>query len=124
MKYIKQVAIIGTITFVGEVLHIILPLPVPASVQGLIILLVCLFSGVVTLEQVEDTAEFFIAIMPLMFINPTVSIMTMFGDVKNSIIGIFVTAFVSTVIVMIVTGWVAQLMIRIKRKRERGGDNE
>lgn len=118
MKYVKQMAIIGGISFIGEVLHLLLPLPVPASVYGLIILLTCLFCRVIKLEQVEESAEFLITIMPVMFISPTVSIMAMIGGVKDSILGIFVTAFVSTIIVMVITGWVAQIVIRVRRGKE------
>ena len=39
MKFIRQFLIIILISFAGELLHAILPLPVPASIYGLLILL-------------------------------------------------------------------------------------
>lgn len=123
MKILKQIAIIGGISFIGELLNVLLPLPVPGSVYGLAILLTCLISGLIKLEQIEDTAEFLITIMPVMFISPIVSVMTIFGDIKNSLLAIFTVAFVSTIVVMIVTGLVAQFFIRLKSRRE-AQDNE
>ena len=67
MKYLKEFAIILAVTCVGEVLKFLLPLPVPASIYGLVLMLVLLISGVVRLDAVQSTASFLIEIMPLMF---------------------------------------------------------
>ncbi len=40
MKYIYQLFIILVVTFVGELLHYFIPIPVPASIYGLIIMLI------------------------------------------------------------------------------------
>ena len=45
MKYVKEVVIIFGITMVGELLNKFIPLPVPAGVYGLFILLGGLCSG-------------------------------------------------------------------------------
>ena len=42
--------------FLGEILHAVLPLPIPASVYGLILLLLALRLGIVKLEQVRKWA--------------------------------------------------------------------
>ena len=68
MKYIYQLFIILVVTFVGELLHYFIPIPVPASIYGLIIMLILLCTKVVKLEHVERTSDFLIEIMPLMFI--------------------------------------------------------
>ena len=56
MKYIKQFAIIAAITFLGEILNLLLPFPVPASIYGMIMLFVCLMTGILKLSQIEETA--------------------------------------------------------------------
>ena len=38
MKYIKQFFIILLISFLGEALHALLPLPIPASIYGIVLL--------------------------------------------------------------------------------------
>ena len=69
MKYIYQLFIILVVTFVGELLHYFIPIPVPASIYGLIIMLILLCTKVVKLEHVERTSDFLIEIMPLRTCN-------------------------------------------------------
>ena len=76
MKYIYQLFIILVVTFVGELLHYFIPIPVPASIYGLIIMLILLCTKVVKLEHVERTSDFLIEIMPLMFIPGGVGLVT------------------------------------------------
>ena len=38
MKYLKQFGIILVISFVGEILNYLIPLPIPAGIYGIIIL--------------------------------------------------------------------------------------
>ena len=68
MKYLRQFCIILLISALGEGVHILLPLPVPASVYGLVLMLGALTSGILKLEQVEDAADFLVEIMPVMFV--------------------------------------------------------
>lgn len=52
MKYAYQVMIIGGISLAGELLNYLLPLPVPASVYGMLLLLICLCTKVIKLDQI------------------------------------------------------------------------
>ena len=118
MKYIFQLMIILVVSFTGEVLHAVIPFPVPASVYGLIILLILLVTKIVKLSQVETVANYMITIMPLFFIEPSVALMTSFGVVKGNVIPLCIASFLSFISVVIVTGLTSQLVIRFKRKRE------
>ncbi len=40
MKYIRQFTIILFISLAGEIIHLLVPLPVPASIYGLLIMLI------------------------------------------------------------------------------------
>ena len=122
MKYIKQLSVILTISFIGEMLNLVLPLPVPASVYGMIIMFLCLMTGIVKLYMVEETADFLVSIMPLMFIEPTTSIMTVIFDVKESIAAIFVISVVSTIVVTGVTGVVAEFIMKHRAGKEKTND--
>ena len=118
MNYIFQLAIIFGISFIGELLNAILPLPVPASVYGLIIMFLLLCTKIVKLEQVEKVSEYLMAIMPLFFIEPTVGIMNSYGLVKGKIIPLFIACFLSFAAVVVITGSVSQCMIRFRRKKK------
>lgn len=118
MKYVKQFALITLMTFLGECLNRLLPLPVPASIYGMLLLFACLQTGLINLSQIEETADFFLAVMPLCFISPTVSLMVSIGLIKGSLLGILGICILSTAAVMVVTGLVSQAVIRHGRKEQ------
>lgn len=120
MKYVKQFAVIALMTFIGECLNLLIPLPVPASIYGMILLFICLQTGILKLSQIEETADFFLAAMPIFFISPSVSLMSSIGVIKGSLVGILVITLVSTAVVMAVTGLVSQAVIRHDKAKERG----
>ena len=70
------------VSFVGEILHAVLPLPIPASIYGLVLMLALLMTGALKLDAVEDAGKFMIEIMPVMFIPAGVGLMESWGDLK------------------------------------------
>ena len=68
MKFLRQFMIILLLSFLGEVLKMFIPLPIPASVYGLVLMLLCLVTGILKASQVKEAAFFLIEIMPVMFI--------------------------------------------------------
>lgn len=119
MKYVKQFTIIALMTFLGECLNRLLPLPVPASIYGMVLLFLSLQTGIIKLGQIEEAADLLLGVMPIFFISPTVSLMSSIGVIKDSLVGVFVICLVSTFVVMAVTGLVSQTIIR-KDKKEAG----
>ncbi len=119
MKYIKQFAIIALITFLGEVLNFLLPLPVPASIYGMVLLFIFLQTGILKLSQIEETADLLLSVMSIFFISPTVSIMSSVGLIKDNLLGVLFICIVSTVVVMAVTGRVAQAVMRRREKEAK-----
>ena len=117
MKYIYQLFIILVVTFVGELLHYFIPIPVPASIYGLIIMLILLCTKVVKLEHVERTSDFLIEIMPLMFIPAGVGLMKSWGVLKPLIIPVVVITVISLITVMAVSGRVSQRIIKAQEKK-------
>lgn len=117
MKYVFQLMIIMGVSLVGEILHTLLPLPVPASVYGLLLLLFLLMTRIVKLSQIEETASYLISIMPLFFIEPSVAIMNSVGVVKGSLLPVIITCFLTVITVIGVTGLTAQAVIRIGKKK-------
>ncbi len=116
MKYIMQFMIILLISFVGELLYRFIPLPIPASIYGIVILFTLLLTKVIKLEQVKETASFLIEIMPLMFIPASIGLMDSWGVLSKNLISYIVIIVVTTVAVMVVAGRVTQFFV--KRKGE------
>ena len=112
MKYIKQLVIILAVSFAGEILNRLIPLPIPAGVYGIVILFLLLLMKIIPLAAVEETGTFLIEIMPLMFIPAAVGIITSWGNIKSSLAAYTVITIVSTIVVMAVSGIVTELVIK------------
>ena len=117
-NYLFQFARILAFCFLGEVCHAVLPLPVPASVYGMLLLLICLCTKVIKLDQIQETADFMLVAMPLVFVGPGVALMESFGLMKDSLLGILIISVLSTMVVMVLTGLIAQILVRRKRDKE------
>ena len=118
MKLLYQFGVIMTVTFLGEVLHAVLPLPVPASIYGLLIMLFCLCAKVIKLNQVKLAADFLIDIMPPMFIPSAVGLITVWADLKEIVVPVMMIIVITTIFVMICTGKVSQGIIDYRREKE------
>lgn len=116
LKYIYQFIIILLVTFIGELLHYFIPLPIPASIYGLILMLVLLYTKLIKLKQVDKTSDFLIEIMPLMFIPGGVGLVTAWADLKPILIPVSVITVVTTVIVMVVTGKTTEFVMKFGKK--------
>lgn len=118
MKYLKQFLIILAVSCVGEILKFFIPLPIPASIYGLVIMLVLLIFKRIRLEQVKETAEFLIEIMPVMFIPAGVGLITSWGQLKPVIVPLCIIMVLTTIIVMAVTGKTADYFMKKKDKKK------
>ena len=112
MKYLRQFGIILFISLLGEALHALLPLPVPASIYGIILLFIGLCTKVIPLSAVEDTGKFLIEIMPVMFIPAAVGLINVWSVIKNVWVQYLIVTVASTCIVMGISGVVTQLVVR------------
>lgn len=113
MKYLRQLLIILIFSFAGEVLHYLVPIQIPASIYGLVLLFIGLMTGLIQLSQVQETAKFLIEIMPMMFIPAGVGLLESWGVLKPILVPVILILVVSTVLVMGVSGLVTQGVMHI-----------
>ena len=116
MKYLKQFLLILCITFVGELVKYVLPLPIPASIYGMVILFVGLMTGHIKLSSVKEAGKFLIEIMPVMFIPAGAGLVESWSALRPICVQVVVIMFVSTIVVMVISGRVTQFVIRRNRK--------
>ena len=119
MKYVRQFWIILLISAMGEALQVLIPLPVPASVYGLVLMLLCLVTGILKTSQVKEAAFFLIEIMPVMFIPAAAGLIDSWKVLQPLLLPILVITVVITIFVMVVTGKIAQMIAQ-----KRGIKNE
>lgn len=119
MKLVKQFLIIIAFSFVGEILHALLPLPIPASIYGIALLFAALQSKRLKVSDIAETSAFLIEIMPIMFIPAAVGLLKSWDVVKGSLVSYIVVTVVSTFVVMYAAGAVTQAIIKHGKKEGR-----
>ena len=106
--------IIIAVSFLGEILNRVIPLPIPASIYGIVILFLSLELRIIPLDAVKETGKFLIEIMPIMFVPAAVGLLTSWNVLKTSLLEYVLITVVTTFIVMAVSGWVTQGIMRKK----------
>ena len=108
VKYIFQFARITAFCLAGEVLAVVLPLPIPASVYGLLLMVAALKTGVLKLDQVRETGLFLTGIFPLLFVPAAAGVMELGSQLIDLLLPAVLAIVPITALVMAVTGVVAQ----------------
>lgn len=112
MKFLIQFMIIIAFSFLGELLHYILPLPIPASIYGIVLLFVALELKWVKVKDIRETSSFLIAVMPVMFIPAAVGLIDSWKSIGNSWLEYIIVTLLTTFVVMGVSGWITQFVIQ------------
>lgn len=119
MKYLKQFLIILAVSLLGEICKAILPLPIPASIYGMVFMFTFLLTGIIKLSQVKETGKFLIEIMPVMFIPAGVGLMSSWNVLAPVLLPVSVITVITIFTVMAATGLVSQGIISRKKKQKK-----
>ena len=111
MKNLKQLAIVLLFSIVAEALAVLIPLPIPAAIYGIILMLIALGTGLLKVEMISNATKMLIAIMPLLFIAPAVNILKSWDVIAPHLVPICIIIVVSTVVVFGVSGSVTKLLL-------------
>ena len=95
-----------------------LPLPVPASVYGLVLLLAALTAGVVKLEQVKETGTYLTGIFPLLFVPAAAGIMELWAEMGEMLLPIVIAIIPVTVLVLVSAGRTTQALTSRRAARK------
>ena len=114
MKYVKQVLIILAFTGLGELLAAIIPFPIPAAIYGIVLMLIALGTGILKTAQVKESSDFFISIMPVLYVPVCVRILEYWGVISSNLVAILTVTIVSTYLVFAVSGLVTQWLLNKK----------
>ena len=118
MNYLFQYGIILTITLVGELIKSVVPLPVPASIWGLLIMLLLLATNVLKLDQIKASGDFLVSMMPVMFVPPLVGLLNLRAYLQRLFVPLVLIVTIGTIIVMVTSGLVTQKLIKIKETKD------
>ena len=117
---IYQLAILFGFLAIGEIIIYFTGIKIPSSIIGMLLLTLSLQIGLVKIEKIRRMCDFFIENMSFFFIPPGVAIMVYFDIIKAQLIPIAIATVISTVLVLVVTGWVHQLIEKIKSNGNTG----
>ena len=98
----------------------VLPLPVPASVYGLVLLLAALTAGIVKLEQVKETGTYLTGIFPLLFVPAAAGIMELWAEMGQLLLPILIA--ILPVTVLVAAGRTTQALTARNKKEEADHD--
>ena len=124
MKYVKQFLIILIMAVLGGILNWLIPLPIPATVWGMLLMFIALMCGLVKLDQVEDTADFFMGIMPMLFVPLAVGLMDTWQILADYAMPIIIIVVASFFICYAVTGKTADIIITRSSRADVSGKEE
>ena len=121
-NYLFQFARILAFCFLGEVCHAVLPLPIPASIYGLLLLLAALHFGLVKLEQVKEVGLFLTGIFPLLFVPAAAGVMELWAEMGDMLLPIIIAIIPVTVLVLVSAGRTTQALTQRKQAKEANHD--
>lgn len=116
MKYISQMTIILLVTFLGEILQAVIPLPVPAGIYGMVLMLLGLVTKIIPLEKVDGAGSFLVEIMPVMFIPAGAGLITGWESLRTMLIPALCAVIPLTALVMAAAGKTAQAVMDMERR--------
>lgn len=118
MKLLEQFGIILTLTFIVETFKELVPLPVPASVYGLILMLCLLKFKILTIDSIKDASKLLIETMPIMFIPAAVGLLNAWDVIRSLLIPLTLVVSLTTIVVMVISGHITQFIITANKKKK------
>ncbi len=119
MKKLFSLLIILAISLLGEVLAAAIPFPIPASIYGMVLMLLGLATGIIPLNAVKGTGKFLIEIMPIMFVPAAVGLLDAWPALQGMVIPFLIAVIPLMLVVMGAAGLVTQAVLRLQERRKR-----
>ena len=119
---IRQCFIIFGCLAIGELIVWLTGITIPSSIIGMLLLAALLQMKAIKEEWVKGMSDFLISNMGFFFVPPGVALMLYLDIIRAELVPIVVATVVSTVLVLIVTGWTHQCLKNERMKGGKGGD--
>ena len=112
IRTIAQIAILWVFYYIGVLIVEWTNIFIPPSIIGLVLLWALLMLNIINAKLIQDGASFLIAFLTLFFIPSTVGVVEYPELLTLSGLLLVLAVFVSTVMVIIITGKVSQFIER------------
>lgn len=121
IRIIAQIAILWLFYLIGELIVQWTGVIIPASIIGLVLLWICLMTGLLNVKLIQDGAGFLIAFLTLFFIPSTVGVVQYPELLSTAGILLVVAVTISSAFAFILSGKVSQY-IEKKENSVKEGD--
>ncbi|MGY4689170.1 CidA/LrgA family protein [Salibacterium sp. K-3] len=112
IRMMFHIAILFIFYYTGVWIQEMFQIMIPGSIIGMLLLLLCFSLKVVNPSWVEKGASLLLSHMPLLFLPVTAGIIAYAGLFAGDGIWLIVTAYVSTLLVLVTSGWTVQLLLK------------
>ena len=125
MKIIKQIGIIFSICWLAQVVEYFLPFEFPATIIGMILLFICLLTGILKIEHIQEKSDFLLSIMAFFFIPAGVSMINYLDILKNNALQLVLICIITTIVTFFVTAYSVHFTMKLmNRKNTKSGGEQ
>lgn len=115
-NFFHQVLTISIVLLISHVIESFMPIPMPASVIGLVLMFIALTTGIIKLEQVEAVGTALTNNIGFLFVPAGISVINSLGILSTSPILIILLIIISTILLLVCTGIFSQMIIKLSEK--------
>ncbi|MDG0766502.1 antiholin-like murein hydrolase modulator LrgA [Bacillus halotolerans] len=120
--FLTQAFIFAVIMLVSNMIAAFVPIPIPASVVGLVLLFLLLCLKVIKLDQVETLGASLTSLIGFLFVPSGISVMNSLGVMQQYGLQIVLVILLATIILLGATGLFSQLILTLSGKRKTADD--
>ncbi|QRN48808.1 antiholin-like murein hydrolase modulator LrgA [Macrococcoides bohemicum] len=118
-NFFHQAIVISVILLISKIIESFMPIPMPASVIGLVLLFICLSTGIVKLGQVERVGTALTDNIGLLFVPAGISVVKSLGLISEHPFLIIGLIFISTLLLLLCTGFFSQMIVMTTERKEK-----
>lgn len=120
-KYIRAIVLIYLSLFAGNAIASLLPVAIPGSIIGMLILFALLSSQILPAKWVKPGCQLLIRYMVLLFVPIGVGVMQYYDQIIDALGPLVVSCLLSTLLVFVVVGYTSHYF---HRERTLLGNNQ
>ena len=119
MKLLTQIGIIFGICWVSTCLERVLPITIPASIIGMVVLLILLLARVIRPEHIREKSDYLLGNLPFFFIPASVSIINYVDVLRENLLALVAVCAVSLIATFAATVGAVRLTCRLLERGKR-----
>ena len=117
MKILWQVGVIFFVCWISQAIETALPVAFPASVIGMVVLLVLLLTKVLRIEHIQEKSDFLLNNMAFFFIPAGVSIVNYLDLLRSTAVQLVLICLITTVLTFAATVWSVRFTVKLLNRR-------